>query len=129
MVRGSTQMLEVRWHKAEHFARSWFGFALEGGVPIIVLCLFSVFCTHGLCVNHCPLSDVWLLHKGWCANKFAHMGCVIQCGCTHLPNIQHASMCFQAILFIHVCVWMYISMQALIDNLLCNIMHISCIHI
>ena len=29
-------MLEVRWHKAEHFACSWFGFAHRGGVPFVV---------------------------------------------------------------------------------------------
>ena len=62
-------MLEVRLHKAEHFACSWFGFAHRGGVSINFLFLFSVFCTHGLCVNHVHLSDVSFAHKGGVAKQ------------------------------------------------------------
>ena len=36
MVRSSIQMLEVRWHKAQHFSCWWFGFAHKGGVPFVV---------------------------------------------------------------------------------------------
>ena len=98
-------MLEVRWHKAEHFACSWFGFAHRGGVSIIVLFLFCVFCTHGLCVNHFPLSDVCLLHTGVvCQNVCTHGLSYSMIVYTHLPNIQHASICFQAIfLYMFVC--------------------------
>ena len=107
MVRGSIQMLEVRWHKADHFACSWFGFAHRGGVSIIFLFLFCVFCTHGLRVNHFPLSDVSFAHKGG-VPKSLHTWAVLFNVFLHLPNIQHARICFQSIfLYMFVCGWTY----------------------
>ena len=97
-------MLEVRWHKAEHVACSWIGFAHRGGVSIIFLFLFCVFYTHGLRVNHLPLSDVCLLHtRVVCQHICTHGLSYSMIVYTHLPNTQHASNCFQA-MFLYVCV-------------------------
>ena len=123
-------MLEVRWHTVEHFACSWFGFAHRGGVSFIFICLSTVFCTRGLCVNHFPLSDVCLFHTVGGVPNSLHTWAVSFNDVVH--TFAKQSTCkylFSSDIIIHVCVWMYLSMQALIDHLLYSRMHITCTHI